>query len=299
LLDVFYQIFARSGVKSDQAGQQAIVSAARNCWVRGHSLLKEIAEAGRYHHEWSAAITNQVFGDQFYARSTAQDRAQALQYEDWERQWREKGRQALPAYFRRFGVLNAHAYGEELKRKAHEEAKARHNRVPTYAEQRSIKTLTDAVRDLAPVIMKSFDQRSTSYSVAETDIILGELKEKRSYHSREVFLSSGVFVADFAEALAVFLHEHAHIFGYDGSRGFTDALTELLETLVRERKNLDAYEAKWNQAREQVARERTDEKHDQIVTTIEAELGSMNEAQLRDLLKRLPPATVKRALKPE
>jgi len=40
LMDVFYQIFARSGVKSDRQGQQAIISAARNCWVRGHSLLK-------------------------------------------------------------------------------------------------------------------------------------------------------------------------------------------------------------------------------------------------------------------
>ena len=38
---------------------------------------------------------------------------------------------------------------------------------------------------------------------------------------------------DFSEALAVFLHEHAHIFGYDGHRGFTDALTELIEAVVR------------------------------------------------------------------
>src|SRR5258706_14199774 len=97
--------------------------------------------------------------------------------------------------------------------------------------------------NFAPAMMKIFDQRTTSYSVAETEIILGELKEKRSYYSREVFLSSGVFVTDFAEALAVFLHEHAHIFGRDGSRGFTDALTELLQTVLRERRNLDNYEA--------------------------------------------------------
>lgn len=63
LLDVFYQIFARSGVKTDLAGQQAIVSAACNCWVRGHSLLKEIAEAARFHHEWPAAKSREVFGD--------------------------------------------------------------------------------------------------------------------------------------------------------------------------------------------------------------------------------------------
>jgi hypothetical protein len=299
LMEVFYQIFARSGVKSDQAGQQAIVSVARNCWVRGHPLLKEIAEAGRYHNEWPLAKTKAVFGDQFYARSSTQDQAQALQYENWERAWREKGRQALPAYFSRFGVINAYAYGEELKRKAHEEAKARHNRLPTYAEQRSIKTLTDALRDFAPVIMKIFAKRTTSYSVAETEIILGELREKRNYQSREVFLSSAVFVADFAEALAIFLHEHSHIFGYDGSRGFTDALTELMETLVRERKNLDAYEVKWNEARERVEQERANEKNEEKITDLEADLELMDEQQLRDLVRRLPPTTVKRALKPE
>src|ERR1039458_4380028 len=297
LMDVFYQIFARSGVKSDPAGQQTIVSAARNCWVRGHSLLKEIAETGRFRHDWPAAKSKAVFGDQFYARCSTQDRAQALQYETWERQWRESGRQALPNYFSPFGLLNAFDHGQEIKRKAHEEAKARHQRVATYAEQGSIKILTEAVRNLAPPMMKIFDQRTTSYSIAETETILGELKEKRSYHSREVFLSSAVFVADFAEALAIFLHEHTHIFGYDGSRGFTDALTELLETVVRERKNLDEVEATWNRAREQVARERADRTSEPETSNVELELVAMNELQLRDLIKRLPPATVKRALK--
>ena len=298
LMEVFYQIFARSGVKSDRAGQQAIVNAARNCWVRGHSLLKEIAEAGRYHHDWPAATTKEVFGDQFYARCSTKDHAEALQYETWERQWREQGRQALPNYFSRFGVLNAHAHSEELKRKAYVEAKARHHRVPTYAERGAIKILTETVRDLAPAVMKIFDQRTTTYSVAETETILGELKEKRNYHSREVFLSTRVFVADFAEALAVFLHEHTHIFGYDGSRGFSDALTELLETVVRERKNLDPAEAKWNHAREQVLRERAGTTNGEEKSNLELELGSMNELQLRELIKRLPAATVKRALKP-
>jgi hypothetical protein len=296
LMDVFYQIFARSGVKNDQSGQQAIVSAAHNCWVRGHSLLKEIAEAGRYHRNWPATMIKEVFDDRFYARSSTQDRAQALQFENWERQWREQGRQMLPAYFSRFGVLNAEDYAQEQNRKAHAEAKAKHHRMPTPTEHRSISVLADAVRDLAPAMMQIFDRHTTTYSVAETEIILGELREKRSC-SREVFLSSEVLVADFAEALAVFLHEHSHIFGYDGSRGFTDALTELLETVIRERKNLDDVEANWNGVREQARREKTDRTSGKKSTDVETDLHSMNEAQLRNLIKRLPPATVKRGMK--
>jgi len=296
LMEVFYQIFARSGVKNDFAGQEAIVRAARNCWVRGHSLLKEITEAGRYNHTWPPAKARELFGDQYYARTHSQDHAQALQFEGWERRWREQGRQVLPAYFRHFGVLNANDHGLEIQRKAHEEAKARHVRPPTPAEHQSIRVLNQALRELAPVLMKIFDQRPTNYSVAETEVILGELKDKRSYHSREVFLSSAVFATDFAGALAVFLHEHAHIFGCDGSRGFTDALTELLETVVRERKSLDQYEGKWARACEQVALERAGTTDGNETIDLESELGSMNEIQLRDFIKRLPLTTVKRAL---
>lgn len=297
LMDVFYQIFARSGVKSAQAGQQAIIAAARNSWIRGHPLLNQIAEAGRYHHQWPPTATKAVFGDEFFARSTTENAAQMLEYQNLEHQWQKQGRQALPAYFGRFGVLNARDYCEELKRKAHEEEKARHHRPPTSAEQRSLKILVETIRELAPAIMKIFDQGSTDYSVAETEIILGQLKEKRSYHTREVFFSSQVFLADFAEALAVFLHEHAHIFGYDGSRGFTDALTELLETVVRERKNLDQYEATWEQARERIVRERGEAANEPATKPLDQILGSMNEIQLRDFIKRLPQATLKRALK--
>lgn len=298
-MEVFYQIFSRSGIKTDQVGQQAIVSTARNCWVSGHPLLREIADAGRWDSRWPAAKSEEVFGGQFFASSSTLRVAPevVLQYQALEHRWREAGRRELPTYFGRFGVLNARDFSEELIRKAHEEAKARHQRMPSTAEQRSIKILTDAVRDLAPAMMKVFDDRSPSYSVAETETILGELKEKRSYHqSRDVFLSSSVFVADFPEALAVVLHEHSHIFGYDGSRGFTDALTELLETVVRERRGLDHFEGAWNQARDQVKNERAAEKHDQGLP-VEKALDSLSEAQLRELIKRLPVDYVRRAMK--
>jgi hypothetical protein len=95
------------------------------------------------------------------------------------------------------------------------------------------------MRDLAPHVAGVFDHGRTSYTVAQTEVILGELKNARQHRSREVFLAADVFLMDFAEALAVFLHEHANIFGYDGHRGFSDALTELIETVVRQRKALD------------------------------------------------------------
>jgi len=84
----------------------------------------------------------------------------------------------------------------------------------------------------------------------------------------------------------VFLHEHAHIFGYDGSRvsrmhlriaGDGGAGTPELDQARRS-----------GTARELVAKERAETNPAQGVTSLEAELGSMNEAQLRNLIKRLP-----------
>src|SRR5439155_5065111 len=118
-------------------------------------------------------------------------------------------------------------------------------RAPTAAEANGIRVLNEILRKLSPAIIGLLDSGRTGYTVAATDAVLGELKRGRSYRDREVFLAEQVLIADFPEALAVFLHEHAHIFGYDGSRGFTDALTELLETVVRHRNDLDPYEKEW------------------------------------------------------
>ncbi len=111
-------------------------------------------------------------------------------------------------------------------------------------------------RELAPEVLAVFDRGKLSYTVATGDAVLDELRTGCGCRSREVFLAEQTFVADFPDALATFLHEHAHIFGYDGGRGFTDALTELLETVVRQRSVLDRYEKEWDVAREEVQRER-------------------------------------------
>ena len=126
----------------------------------------------------------------------------------------------------------------------------------TRAELRSMDVLNRALGDLAPVLTKYFRTRHVRYSVADTEAILGALKTDRGYQSIDVFLAASVFTEDFARAVAIFLHEHAHVYGYDGSRGFTDALTELIEATVRHRQSLDAYEDDWRTACQEVLKER-------------------------------------------
>ena len=297
VLKLFYARFAK-GLTGHRAGQRILVAGARDIWPRGHPLLAEIAATlGTWHGgSWPSADAVAVFGAGYFARSTCGDTAEQLQYDRLERQWTEEGRRGLPQYFGKFGVVNAAQYLGDLRRRASEESRRRHQRPPTEAEDAGLRLLGRIAGELAPELMAIFDRGRTSYTVAETEAVLGELKSGRAYRSREVFLGAEVFVADFAAALAIFLHEHAHIFGYDGSRGFTDALTELLETVVRCRGDFDGYESQWREASRRIARER---KKKGVVTdiTLEDWLSSQDEAGLRVLLKRVPPTMLRRLRK--
>jgi hypothetical protein len=131
-----------------------------------------------------------------------------------------------------------------------------HQRAPTAAENDGINVLWATLGTLSPELTRDFAQIDKKYFVVDSQEILGALKEYRGYRSVEVLLEQGVFESGFGDALATFLHEHAHVRGSDGSQYFTDALTTLLGSLVRQRKSLDAYEERWNACRTKVARER-------------------------------------------
>src|SRR5206468_3628288 len=129
--------------------------------------------------------------------------AEQLAYDRLEREWQAAGREALPAYFARFGVLSARQHLEDRQAKAREESRHANTRPPSAAEARGIDVLTKILAELAPTIMHPFESGKATYTVARTDVVLGELKHGRAYRSLNVFLAEQVFVADFAEALAV------------------------------------------------------------------------------------------------
>jgi hypothetical protein len=123
-------------------------------------------------------------------------------------------------------------------------------------------------------------------------VLLGQLRRDRQYRVRDVFLSATLFTSDFAEALAVFLHEHAHIFGYDGDRGFTDALTELIESVIRHRDALSRHEEEWDRARKAVIRERRLTGARDEFEDLHEWVTSLGEDELRALVGEIPPLTL-------
>lgn len=293
VMKLFYKCFARYGIKYENAGQRVIVMAAQSCWEKGHPLLSEMAESKGYHNTWPPALARDVFGEKYYARS-GRDLTVQLEIDRLERLWRDEGKVSVPGYFRKFGVLNAEDEIRRVQEKAIEESKKNNQGKPTTAEHHSIRLLSGVLQELAPEVIAVFNKGTTSYTVARTEVVLGQLKSGRSYRSREIFLAESVFISDFPEALATFLHEHAHIFGYDGSRGFTDALTALLETVVRCRHGLDQYEAGWENARASVQRERAESETSGEAKGLNDWLSVMDENKLRELLSRLPPVVLKK-----
>ena len=292
LLKVFYRSFvAGMGYRSSD-GQAEIVGLARHLWARGHPLLAELANRGAI---WPKELMQRTFGDRFYCRSEqVADPAVQLERETVERQWREEAREELPGYFVQFGVVSAAAQLAELRRKAAEESRQRDQRPPSAAEAAAIQILSRVTRELAPEVMAVFDRGALRYTVTDTEAVLGELKAGRTYRSREVYLAAQVFATDFAESVALFLHEHAHIFGYDGQRGFTDALTALLETVIRQRSVLDQYEVEWENACKEVERERRRKPKAVPEQPPETWLARMSEAELRSLVARVPPAVLRK-----
>lgn len=290
---VFYSLWAQYFFKGDYSRQRVVVEAARLNWCRGegHPLLAEIAGYMHCRQPWPAATAQAVFANSYFARCTTKDSADHLHYQSVEKQWEKEGRQALPGYFNAFGVVSAASWIAEQEEKAKREAMHVGRRFPSPTEQNAIALLAEMVRSLAPEIMGTFDKGRTSYTVAKTEAILGQLKEGRTYRSREVFLAEVLFESDFARALAVFLHEHAHIFGNDGSRGFTDALTELLETVVRFRSSLDDKERQWEQIRRAVEVERRCQDQPRQIPAIDV-LAAMPASELRELIGHLPPAVL-------
>ena len=294
VLALSYRGLARYGMRGNESGWRVVIEAARPYWREGHPLLAELAKAAPSGDTvFSPATVQQMFGDEYFARSPRGYWTSGLEREEVEREWEKLGRVALPGYFVRFGLLSAEGHLADVRRKAHQESLQKGRRVPTPAEERGLKVLRRTIMRLNPAVMTLFLNPDTTYMIVRTEALLGLFRSSRGYGSREVILAEKVFVGDFATALATFLHELAHVCGPDGGPSFTNALTTVLETAIRHRDALDAHERDWEKARREVARERSRRAAEE---PDRKRLDAMGESELRELITRVPPGLLRRML---
>lgn len=253
-------------------------------WQAGHPLLSEMASsAPGWHGESVQARMSSVramFGDLF-----PKDRYYAKeQTTHWnadiartDRDMRSSGRIALPHYFIYFGVESAGVVHEVEKERQIESVRSAENTTPTEAEFECIKVLNRAIvalegREIAAIL----GGRGFKYLVAHTDAILGMLRGDRGYRSSEVVLAANIFAMRFSTALSTLLHEYAHVFGGDGSRLFTDALTHIIECVIEQRRLIEPFEVEWAKASTRVMKERGGDGDDVRVRLLAAPLDGLH-----------------------
>jgi len=257
VLTTLYRLIANSRVIGSSDSLTAFLRATEKSWENGHPLISAVLNAGCY----SGAELSEIFGDRYYCtdyRISSLNGSDLIVVRDIEESWKLAGRRCLPGYFRNAGVRSAMNEWEGVKRRSREEAERalqQQRRGPTQAERACIDLLEQFLRDLdsslADVVL-----RDVSYLIAETDDLLGAWQRSRVYKSREIFLAAKLFSGPLRTAFATLLHEASHLFGTDGSRGFTDSLTGLVERIFGHTRRLRAYKKTWMQLRKQVQAER-------------------------------------------
>lgn len=290
LREYFYTQIMGKFFSGEYQRQRKVLEATKHLWEQGngHPLLAAMARTYTYEWRRDPSRALDVFGTNYYAKSTEPDSMAArMQYAAVEEEWQKLGRIELPGYFVEFGLPTIETHLNNLASKAKEEARKAGQRLPSEAEGRCLRFLMDRLAELDPLIRSVFEKGRVLYSIAKTDVLLGELRQNRAYKSREVFFAESVFEFDFAKALAIFLHEHGHIFGHDGSRGFTDALTELLEQVVRQRAGLANLESDWQQLQYSVQLERQRKVNEPVDPL--ADLVGLPRKDLLARLRTLPP----------
>ena len=256
LQDRLFGIFAQSGIPyySKDACYYEILKLAKPVWEDGggHPLLQAIGK--NLYGIDKLVKTKTLFSDKYFAES--QSRYNPLNYQEWyeeypqirqtEKKYEENGKIKLPGYFACFGVPSVSLEIHSKNVKIEKEIEQNETRSPNRKEQQAIDFLIDGINELSPSFGSLYKNiYSISYKIVKSDDLLGQLKEKRGYWDKVVYLNENLFSKSFGEILSVLLHELCHVFGGDGRRSFSDILTYLIRVSIDERNTLDKYALLW------------------------------------------------------
>ena len=248
-----------------------IIENSRKLWEtgKGHPLIQAMADNFGYlcHYEEDRAHLENIFGDKYYAQSsykylrTKQTSWWEIQPDIFlkEREFKKQGKIELPAYFSFFGVISAAEELEIENMRIKEEAQNKNTEPLTGKEISGLKICLECVKEIAPefrglftnVLEGSYSTEAgrvynVSFMSVSSEKLLGELKTSgKTFGDKIVYLNKKLFSSNFGEVFSTLLHEFCHIFGRDGSRDFTDALTIVMCRIINNHKIIDDYSKQW------------------------------------------------------
>jgi len=263
----------------------------KNWWEKGDKYLAVIAETqgSRWYHQNSKA---DYFPEEYYAKESfglvPPNGIDKLLLEIKTKEIAEKYKKekyiCCPRYMSYFGMKtpDGEAIGE-LTIQEEEEGKKR--RSPTILELESISVLIAFCKEISADLYKRYE--NAVYTIGTSDNIIGQNRSK-NYKEKEIFLNVKFFMYPFADAAAILLHELNHIYGYDGSRFFSDALTEIISIILQNKivlTKLAEYDKKWNGLQELIKIERDERSNEIDYNELKDRL---THDQLRNIINEIP-----------
>lgn len=198
-------------------------------WGKGHKILSSICE-GRHHENFDIS-----FPENYFANDTT-----VSQYEDMRlkgeiktilSEFKKSNYISCPQYMTRLGMKSPKSLAQERLKERDERVKNIHSRELTICETNGITILAFFIKEISVELHDKFN--NAKYTTGESKEILGELKSTRRHNEQHVFLEFEFFQLSFGDALAILMHEWAHIYGSDGSRTFSDALTHFIALILK------------------------------------------------------------------
>ena len=256
-----------------------IVNFLEPFWCKGHKILSFIAQSSRYNFSME-------FPENYYA---ADGRLPPSLYHleplinSVKDEFSLNDIQLCPAYMNDLGMKTP----TEVASKRHDEERLNYasiyTRQPSALENKSLDILYGCIRKIQPFLTNRYT--NSTYLIGESEELIGELRERSSRYDNRVFLNKQFFLYDFSLAMSILLHEWGHIYGYDGSRDFTDALTEFIALIIKKRSILDSFENKWNESVQSIRSYRLEETAE---SGLLAKVDLLTDDEKTSIIKKIP-----------
>ncbi len=262
-----------------QVSIDTLVEFLKPWWQKGHKMLRIIASG----HKWRRLSIK--FPDNYYAR---QSKAHHMNFsalkeiENLEREFNEKKYFQCPGYMHNLGMKNALSVIQERNEKIKKKHEIMYTRTPTELEHQALNFLGEFVYNIDPLLSNKF--KFANYTIGDSEEIIGELRIGRKYDSADFYLSQNFFLLPFSSALSILLHEWGHIYGYDGSRQFSDALTCIIAEIIKQRNKVDYIEKMWGMISQKISVKQFNQSSSKILLVVD----KLTNKQKIQLLKSIP-----------
>lgn len=272
----------------DGAISEEIIMSMRDVWHKGHIVISSIRGFPWGYKPEKISACKDAYLAKLSNEWNTPEEAIVLQ-----KKLVNEGRILVPNYFSRLGFHDASDVIRINKEERLERIKNSHETKPTELEKDAIDFVIKQASSLSDSFLTGRIQIPYNFHIVESNDILGEFRSSNGFGDTSVALNRILFVGSFSTMFSTFLHEISHIYGYDGDRKFTDALTHLIESLIENIDKLQNAEIEWKKYRERIIEERKSNVNVNLNITIKDRLKAMSTKELSELIDKADESALK------